>query len=163
MLIPFQSLSPNSRIWIYQSSRALTQEEQSILKLETEAFLTQWTAHGQTLQAGLQMAFDRFLIIGANEDVNEASGCSIDKSVGFIRQLEQRFHIDLLDRSKVAYRLDDRVHVMDFRDFKTSLSKNGIPDRAEVFNNAVQFKSDLDNGWIQPVEMSWFGKYLIKK
>jgi len=163
MLIPFQSLSPNSRIWIYQSSRALTQEEQSILKLETEAFLTQWTAHGQTLRAGLQMAFDRFLIIGANEEVNEASGCSIDKSVGFIRHLEQRFHIDLLNRSKVAYRLDGQVYVMDFRDFKTSLSNNGIPDRAEVFNNAVQFKRDLDNGWIQQVEMSWFGKYLVKK
>jgi len=163
MLIPFQSLSPNSRIWIYQSSMAFTPEEQSILKSETEAFLTQWTAHGQTLRAGMQIEFDRFLIIGANEDVNEASGCSIDKSVDFIRQLENRFKVDLLDRSKIAYRIDGKVHIMDFKDFKNSLSKGEISGKAEVFNNAMLIKKELDNAWIQPVASSWLGKYLVKK
>ncbi len=163
MLIPFQSLSPNSRIWIYQSSRVLSTEEQSILKSETENFLTQWTAHGQTLRAGIQIAFDRFLIIGANEDVNEASGCSIDKSVAFIRQLEQRFHTDFLDRSRIAYRMDGNVHIADFKDFKNSLSKDEISDRTEIFNNAVHTKKELDNDWIQPVASSWLAKYLAKK
>jgi hypothetical protein len=162
MLIPFNSLSPNSRIWIYQSSRIFTPEEQTALKSATEIFLTQWTAHGQSLRAGMQIAFDRFLIIGANEDVNEASGCSIDASVAFIRQLEQRFHTDFLDRSRIAYRLDGQVHVMDFKDFKNSLTKDEISNSAEIFNNAVHTKKEFDKEWIQPVASSWLAKYLVK-
>jgi len=163
MLIPFKSLSPNSRVWIYQSSRAFTPDEQSILKSETEAFLTQWTAHGQTLLAGMQIAFDRFLIIGANEDVNEASGCSIDKSVDFIRQLEQRFTVDFLDRSKIAYRIGGKVHIMDFKDFKSRLGAGDIQERTEIFNNALHIKKELDNAWIQQIASSWLSRYLVKK
>ncbi|MDZ7604846.1 MAG: hypothetical protein U5K79_04495 [Cyclobacteriaceae bacterium] len=163
MLIPFQSLSPNSRIWIYQSSRVFTPEEQNMLKTETEAFLTEWTAHGQSLRAGMQIAFDRFLIIGVNEDANEASGCSIDKSVAFVKQMEKRFNTDFLDRTKIAYRLDGQVLTMDFKEFKNSLGKNEISEKAEVFNNTVQIKMELDNAWIQPVASSRLGKHLVNK
>ncbi len=163
MLVSFESLSPNSRIWIYQSSRVLTPEEQSILQSETEAFLIEWTAHGQTLRAGMRIEFDQFLIIGVNEDVNEASGCSIDKCVAFIRQMGKSLNTDFLDRSLIAYRLDGKMHIMDFKDFKNSLSKDEISQRAEIFNNAVHTKKEFDKEWIQPVETSWLGKYHVKK
>lgn len=163
MLIPFESLSPNSRIWIYQSSRVLAPKEQSILLTETESFLRQWTAHGQTLQAGTQIFFDRFLIIGTNEEVNEASGCSIDKSVNFIKQLGDKFNIDFLDRSMIAYKLDDIVNLVDFRNAKHLLIAGEIPDRAEIFNNSIQLKKELDSHWIQPLSVSWLGRYQEKK
>lgn len=162
MLIPFQSLSPNSRIWIYQSSRVFSQEEQSMLKSETETFLTQWTAHGYTLQAAMHLAFDRFLIIGANEEVNEASGCSIDKSVAFITHLGKKINSDFLDRSVIAFRLDGEVYTSDFKEFKNRLSRNEIPETSEIFNNAIQIKKQLDEDWIKPLAISWLGKYLVK-
>lgn len=163
MLIPFQSLPPDSRIWIYQSSRVISQEEQSILESETETFLTEWTAHGHTLHAAVYIAFNRFLIIGANEEVNEASGCSIDKSVAFIRQLGKRIDADFLDRSVIAFRLDGEVYTSDFKEFKNRLARNEIPERAAIFNNAIHVKKQLDEEWIKPLATSWLGKYLVKK
>ena len=56
MLVPFESLDVNSKIWIYQSDSKLQQNELEFVRKNTEAFLTEWTAHGQNLQAGMQMA-----------------------------------------------------------------------------------------------------------
>jgi hypothetical protein len=44
---------------------------------------------------------NRFVIIAADEDRLAASGCSIDSSVRFIKQLGQEFNLDFFNRLMV--------------------------------------------------------------
>ncbi len=73
MLVSFKKLAPQSKIWIYQSNKKITEEEKEFIIPKTQSFLLDWTAHGNTLEAGMEILYDQFIIIGVNEDLNEAS------------------------------------------------------------------------------------------
>ena len=91
MLVDFKLLPNNARVWVFQASRKLSESEVEILKPRTEVFLSQWTAHGQNLEAGFEVRYNRFIVLGLNQDNASASGCSIDASVKFIQSLEKDF------------------------------------------------------------------------
>ena len=160
MLVPFNELSPESRIWIYQSSRPLTELEIKSVKERTASFLEEWTAHGHSLQAGVEIFHKQFIIIGVNEAANEASGCSIDKSVNHIREMENSLNLNLLDRSKVALFMDQKVQLVEFSEIKSLVSNGLINKSTEVFNNAIVTKSELETNWRKSAPESWIKRYL---
>jgi hypothetical protein len=45
--------------------------------------------HGTSLESSYQLKYNRFIILAVNQDVQAATGCSIDSSVEFIQSLEQ--------------------------------------------------------------------------
>ena len=85
MFVPFNQLPDHARIWIYPSNRPFTTDELLVINEKARAFLEQWTAHGADLQAGIDLPYDRFIVLGLNEAIQSASGCSIDSSVRFIQ------------------------------------------------------------------------------
>ena len=159
MIVPFEKLSPESRIWIYQSDKKLTAEEKEIIEHKTSSFLQAWTAHGNSLEAAITIMYDQFIVIGVNEAVNEASGCSIDKSVNYMRELGARLNINLLERSKVAVRDKAIIKLIDFSDIKKAVSEGLISENTEVFNNAIASKKEIDTSWIKPASESWIKRY----
>ncbi len=159
MLVSFKKLAPQSKIWIYQSNKKFNEDDKEFIIQKTESFLVDWIAHGNTLEAGVEILYDQFIIIGVNEGVNDASGCSIDKSVGHIRELGKALNVDLLDRSKVAMMQEGHVKLIDFSEIKKLVSQGAIDSGAEVFNNAIVAKSELEPNWLQPVANSWLKKY----
>src|SRR5699024_11726078 len=104
MLVPFEKLPEDARIWIYQANRPFTADELPEVMKELDRFVHEWTVHGADLAAGHAIKYRRFIIIGIDQGVASASGCSIDSSVHFIQHLEERFKIDLLDKMNVTYR-----------------------------------------------------------
>lgn len=159
MLVPFENLAAKSKIWIYQSDRKLSTEEIDFIKSRTESFLIEWTAHGNSLEAGMQVLHDQFLIIGVNEDINEASGCSIDKSVNHIRELGAALNVDLLQRSKVAIKENAQIRLIEFSEIKQAISQGLISEETEIFNNAVVSKEEFDSNWVQTATESWIKRF----
>src|SRR6056300_477584 len=137
MLIPFDQLPENSRVWIYPSDRAFDEVEAKSIQKKTEDFITQWTAHGTDLQAGVDIPYDRFIVLGLNESVQSASGCSIDASVHFIQSLEQEFGLSLLDKMNVTYRDKNTINHIHLKDFRTMAKKKQLDPSVIVFNNLV--------------------------
>src|SRR6187399_3043794 len=103
MLVSFNTLPPTARIWVYQSSRPMTDNEVSQSREVTEKFIENWTAHDARLKGGVEILFNHFIIIGVDENYNDASGCSIDKKVNFVKQLGAEFQIDFFNRMQIAY------------------------------------------------------------
>lgn len=159
MLVSFKKLAPESKIWIYQSSKKFNEHEKEFITNRTEAFIVDWTAHGHTLQAGVQILYDQFIVIGVNEEINDASGCSIDKSVNHIRELEKALNVDLLDRSQVAIMDKGFVKLIAFSEIKNMIAQGVINAETEVFNNAIVSKNELEPNWLQPVANSWLKRY----
>ena len=104
MLTDFSSLPDDARIWIYQANRPFQEEELEQLKPALDNFLKQWTAHGQDLNAAYDLPYNRFIVIGLDQSVAGATGCSIDSSVHFIQSVEKMFDIDLMDKMNVTYK-----------------------------------------------------------
>ena len=160
MLVDFASLPETSRIWIYQCNRSFSENELIELKALLDIFLTQWTAHGADLKAGYEIRYKRFIVIGLDQALNSASGCSIDASVHFIQGLEQKFDVDLLDKMNVSYKQGDYVAYKPLKDFKRMAKERAVSKNTVVFNNLVATKQEYLEHWEVPASESWHARFM---
>ncbi len=121
MYIPFENLPDESKIWIYQSNRKFSDEEMAEIETDLKAFVESWAAHGTGLEASYQLKYNRFIILAVNQEVQNATGCSIDSSVQFIQDLEKKYSVDLLDKMNVTFKLGEHIAHKPLIEFK----KNG--------------------------------------
>ncbi len=125
-----------------------------------DEFLTQWTAHGADLKAGFEIRYKRFIIIGLDQSLNGASGCSIDASVRFIQHLEQKFEVDLLDKMNVSYKQGEFVAYKPLKDFKKMAKARSVSKNTIVFNNLVATKQEYLEHWEVPASESWHSRFM---
>lgn len=160
MLTEFKKLPDNSRVWIYQSNRKLTEEEVLLIKTKTQEFLEQWTAHGADLVAGFEIKYHRFIVFGLNQENASASGCSIDASVHFIQSLEKELEVDLLDKMNVTFYNGDFIAHKTLSDFRKMAKARSVSKNTVVFNNLVTTKAEYLENWEVPAKDSWHNRFL---
>ncbi|MGB6152665.1 MAG: ABC transporter ATPase [Pricia sp.] len=160
MLTDFKSLPENSRIWIYQADRSFTADELEEISNEMDAFLKDWTAHGSNLQAGYEIKYKRFIVIGLDQSRAAASGCSIDASVHFIQHLEQKYDVQLLDKMNVSYKQGEFIAYKPLSDFKKMAKQKAVSKNTIVFNNLVNTKMEYEEHWEVPASESWHGRFM---
>lgn len=159
MTTPFDKMPDNARVWVYQSQRALTSDEQETITQNTNAFLEQWAAHGKELKTSFEIRDARFLIVAVDESFNQATGCSIDASVAFMKAVDAEYHLDLFDRTKIAFIFNGQIVIESLSTLKSKVESGEIPSSAVLVNNAVSSKKELDEDWKQPVLKSWVSRY----
>ena len=160
MITDFKNLPDDSKIWIYQSNRKLSDVEVSEITAKTKSFLEQWTAHGQDLEAGFEIRYNRFIVIALNQESTSASGCSIDASVYFIQSLEKEYGLDLLDKMNVTFYNGDFIAHKTLADFKKMAKARSVSPNTVVFNNLVITKGDYTENWEIPARDSWHSRFL---
>ena len=160
MITDFKNLPDDSRIWIYQSNRKLSDDEVSEINTKTESFLKQWTAHGKDLEAGFEIRYNRFIVIALNQENASASGCSIDASVYFIQSLEKEYGLDLMDKMNVTFYNGDFIAHKSLSDFKKMAKARSVSQNTVVFNNLVITKGDYIENWEIPARDSWHSRFL---
>ncbi len=160
MLVEFNKLPEESRVWIYQANRSFTIEEQEEIGKKLNIFIENWTAHGSDLQAGYLMKYNRFIVIGLNQNLNTATGCSIDASVHFIQQLEQDYNVDLMDKMNVSYKQGEFIAYKLLADFKRMAKQRAVSKNTIVFNNLVTNIAEFKENWEVPASESWHARFL---
>jgi len=152
------SFSPQSKIWIYQGDREFTKQEADTIQQQLDGFTTQWKAHGHQLQAKAEILYNYFIVFTVDETTAGTTGCSIDASVRIMKGIEQEFGIDLFNRFNMAYKVDDKVVVVNKEDFETLISIKKVTPDTIVFNNLVQTLADFETKWEVPFKDSWHMK-----
>ena len=147
--------SSHSRVWIYQSDRKLTDDETLQIQVQLDNFTRGWTAHNNQLKAMAEVRYNRFMVLIVDETQAGASGCSIDKSVNFMKQLEQQFGINLFDRFNLAYRDGEEIKSVPRQHFEELLKEGKINTETIVFNNLAQNVTELQTKWEVPFKDSW--------
>jgi len=147
--------SPQSRVWIYQSDRKFTSDEEVEILSKLEVFTSQWKAHGNELMAKAEIRYGYFIILTVDESRANVTGCSIDSSVRIIKNIEQAYQVDLFNRFNIAYKIDGEVHVQGKEDFETLVEIKNVTPETIVFNNMVQTLVELETKWEVPFKDSW--------
>ena len=159
MYIPFENLPLESRIWIYQSNRKLSDDEIAEIEPALQSFLQNWSAHGAALESSYQIKYDRFIIIAVNQEVQATTGCSIDSSVEFIQSLEKKYNIDLLDKMNVTFKNGEHIAHKTLIDFKKMAKDKAVTENTIVFNNLVNTIEEFNENWEIPAGESWHGRF----
>lgn len=160
MLVDFNTLPEESRVWIYQANRTFTDVELEEIKEKLNIFISNWTAHGSDLQAGFTIEYKRFIVLALNQDVNKATGCSIDASVYFIQELEKEYDVDLMDKMNVSYKQGDFVAYKTLTDFRQMAKDRAVSKNTIVFNNLVNNIAEFKEFWEVPASESWHARFI---
>lgn len=159
MYIPFDQMPSHARLWIYQASRPFTKDEQEEIKPLLQRFATEWSSHGKGLQASAELLYDRFLVLANNESETAASGCSIDSSVSFVREMEQRYQVSFFDRTQLAFLKDEQVQLVSMGELKEKVAAGDIRKDSLYFDTLVNNYQELSSAWPKPAANSWLARY----
>lgn len=147
-------------MWVYQLNRALTSTEETVLNQRLLDFITVWSSHGQNLQASFEIREHHFLLLATNEAVASASGCSIDSSTTFLRQLEQEFNVSFFDRTQLAFRQEDgSIRMVPMPEVKKEVTAGTLSPDSLYFNTLVGTTGDLETQWPVSAKNSWLARY----
>jgi hypothetical protein len=142
----------NSKVWVYQSNRILSEEEKKFIQINLNEFVQNWKSHGSPLEGSGMVYLDRFIILM----VNYASGCSIDQSVQFIKSLGNEINVDFFDRMLITYlnkKGDPRtVHLSEIEDL---FHKNEIDEETYFFDALVNTKEQYETSFKKKIGESW--------
>ena len=154
MLVDFNILPDDSKIWIYASEKKLKNDQQSSILTSICNYLKNWEAHKEPLIASAIILEDYFIVIALDEGKNEASGCSIDTLQKKIQEIEKDFSISLLNRMNVFSRIEDAIQCIPVSKLGDNVNKETL-----FYDLTIQKKSELSN-WLIPIEKGWCSRFL---
>ena len=162
------------KLWIYTLSKKLTEEQEIDLKNRCQTFVSGWTAHDTSLDASFGLYKHRLLIFKVDETKYAASGCSIDKQLRLVKELEQVFApskaseaeileapFELLNRLLVAYEMNGVVEVVKASEIKELLTNITISKDTLVYDNTITNSDELNSSWKKPLSETYLAKYLV--
>ena len=155
IMTTYTTLPDTTRVWIYQSNQPLPDTKIPEVKIKITQFVKNWVSHKRALRAFGDILHNQFVVLMVDESQAGASGCSIDKSVNFLKMLQAEYGVDLFDRMVFTYQLDGKIHSSNRSEFAQLYRAGTINDQTPVFDNLVNNKGDFDRAWIKPLGSSW--------
>lgn len=148
----FKNFSDNARIWLYQTNRPIEGSEQENIKTEITRFVNKWAAHGNKLLADGALINPYFIVFVVEDEKTLPSGCSIDSSVKFLKDIGQRYNIDFFNRLNVYVRENNEIKKYVFSKLEN------LPNDTLVYDPLITKLGDLRNHWPAKLMESNFRK-----
>lgn len=159
MLIPFDQQVESARIWVYQANRTITEIETIQITEYLNAAIANWAAHGAGLLASFKITYGRFVVVAVDEQFNAASGCSIDASTHWFKNLGQELSIDFFDRSVAFIDSLGQIQTTQLPLLKSLIETHQVTKDTTVFNNLVKTIGEYKTSWKVPAAQSWMNRY----
>ena len=149
MLVEFENISDNSRIWIYASPIFLNNENQTYISKLLSNHLDTWQAHQVPLKAAYTILENHFIVIALDENIASASGCSIDTLQHKIQEIENYLAVSLTNRLNVFCKVDDKIKCVPSKELSKFANKETL-----FYDLTIQKKSDLSS-YLKPIKEGW--------
>ena len=160
MVVNFDEIPEDAKVWVYPSSRKFYTDEIPEISEKIKTFVTEWKADDESFKASYQFLYNRFIVITADDITTPLKNSDIDDSVNFILSLQETYEVALLDRMNICFKQGEFVQYKDLKDFKKLLKNKALTGKSIIFDNLITTKQDFDNLWEIPIEESWYNRFL---
>ena len=155
MYLPIEQMPDHSRVWVYQANRPFTESETQAIQDYLASALTQWAAHGAGLNASFEIRFQQVIVIAVDETVNAASGCSIDASTRWFKEMGANLGIDFFDRSTAVVEGNQLTLIP-----LTALKNNPmLTPTTQISPLQTESLGAYRAGWLQTANTTWLQRY----
>ena len=160
MIVDYDLLPENSKVWIYPSNRKFYDTEIEGLHQKVTLFLENWKADDASFQVSYKLLYNRFIVFFVNSGSEPLLNQDIDASVMFILQLQEVYIVELLDKMNVCFKQGEYVQYKDLKEFKKLIKNRAVTKKTVVFDNLVTTKEKFENYWEVPITESWYQRFL---
>lgn len=158
MLIPFENMPQNARVWVYQCNRLLSPAEQAVATEQIGAGIRNWAAHGSPLTGAFQILHDRFVVIAVNEAANLPSGCSIDASTRWLKALGAEVDADFFDR-QTYFQNGSSIGSFSPLQAKKVVEAGLVRPETPIFDSLVGTVESFKQGFQKPAAETWLKRH----
>jgi hypothetical protein len=158
MYLPFEQMPAHARVWIYQANRPLTPSESQRIVQTLENGIHGWEAHGAPLQASFEIRFNQVIVVAVNESVNQASGCSIDASTRWFKELAANLDIDFFNRDLAIVR-GDALELIPLGQIKSNVQSGKIGSADLIIRPLIDHISSYRSAWLCPAIDSYIQRH----
>lgn len=152
MLVDFESLSEEARVYYYPASRKFYPDEVPGLKRQISDFCEKL----EGVEIAWQFRYDRFVIFF----VSKATPLSLEQNdllVEFVLSLEKSYDLSLLDKVNVCFKQGKFVQRKEIGEFKKMIKSRSVSPKTIVFDPMINRKSEFLANWEVPLSQSWLG------
>ncbi len=160
MYVEFQQLPAHARVWVYQANRAFNEQELAFIQSYLKQAVQDWNAHGAPLASSFQIRYNQIIVIAVDEHQHAASGCSIDASTGWFKDLAFQMGIDFFDRS-VALVQEESLILFPLLGIKQVVTEGKITPESYIAIPQVKDLEDYNTNWPAKAKDSWLKKYFV--
>ena len=151
----YQELPASTRVWIYHSNVPFQDNLIPEVKMHLQQFARNWVSHNNQLRSFGDVLYNRLIVLMVDESMAGASGCSIDKSVNFLKALQDKYQVDLFDRMIFSYKDGEELRSADRDTFAQLYASGQINDETLVLDTLVKNKGEMEAGLFKPLGQSW--------
>ena len=144
---------------IFPASRFINHREKNEILLKTTDFLKNWKAHGNPLQSNVCIEYEQFIIIRINENIEPASGCSLDTLNNFMQKIEQKYQLGLFDRMKAIFLENNILKTLRLKDFCATLKNKELRSDILIFDFSSNNEEEFSKRFLLPLKESWAKDY----
>ncbi len=152
----FNNMPQNAKTWVYAANRVLTSAESTAIKAGAQQFMNSWTAHENKVMASFGIIDHVFLVLMVDERSHEISGCGIDKSVAFFKEINKRYNLDLFNRMQIELRIGGELIMTNKTGVQNRLKSGTVNGQTITFNKMVASKQAFDTEFEISLDKSWF-------
>lgn len=135
----FPDLPDAARVWIHPASSPLSEETQTGLLDQLNAFINGWTSHEKEVRGDVAVLYDRFVILaGVRSDESDPSGCAIDDATRAVDRVAAEVGIEWVPSLHVLYRsADGSINAVSRSTFQDRVDDGVITAETTVFDPSV--------------------------
>ena len=153
------TMNPESRMWFYGLKTPMNAAQSAELKGIMDDFVGGWKAHGAQLAAAYRLIANQFLIIAVDETQQQATGCSIDKSVHLLEEFGENHDLDFFNRMLVHVLENGTFTSYSTAELKAAIAEGKIGPNTQIMNTTAATLKESGMGTLDLAD-SWAAKYL---
>ena len=153
--VPFTEIDNEAKAWVYTSSKDFTKVQQGEIKKHAQVFLASWDSHGKIVKGSFQIIKNRFIAIFADTEGDTMCGRAQDRSVKFMKELEQILGVKLMDRMLVAIQQNDQIVTLPFVELRSKIASKDVSTLTLFYNGLITSKKEFLSDWERPIDGSW--------
>lgn len=159
MYVPFNQLSENSSVWIYLPDRELSNSEKDYIAQKLEDFCNDWTAHNNSLKASYSFFYGHVIVLAVDNGHHHASGCSIDKSVKVMKELESALTVGFFNRLLIPVVKNNRLATHTPASVKEAIARGEVLETDPILDLSITTLKQFQQNPTQVISNSWAKKF----
>ena len=160
MFIPLNKISDNYRCWIYQTHQKISSFEKKIICKKLEAFCKKWNSHNLPVKSSFAIKFDYYIILFADSEQTNISGCAIDEKRQTIEKIGKELKIEISTYVKTGVFLDNKLIFLSKKEILDKIRKSEIDSESKIINVTVKNKKEYKEKWVLKIKESWMKNLL---
>ncbi len=154
MLVEFDEISDDSRVWIYASEKRLTTNQKHYIIDSISNHIKNWKSHQKPLKSAVKILEDYFIIVALDESYQKASGCSIDTLQSNIQNIEKELDVKILGRLNVYVMKNGEIESIPLFKLKDSVDHDTL-----FYDLTINYKKEIET-YLKPIKEGWCHNYL---